>query len=787
MPEFLARPLSRLSHSLALVCEDQLVTKNGMKVVLYCDTHVVVAALHGIMEYFDPREGQGRLTTYLSGEEIRFEQPQALVACLLASGWLGSFRLLPPHGAEVARLLDDGRLFPAEGRRNRLIDEFLRAIGFRPEGESEVLSITELNPDEMYALVKRYADQAERAFKAVQCILFTPQERLVRWHKQNLLRATPFDFDYPRLARSKGFSELLLAFSRNRNRQASDYADSVVLVMLRELCRRAEAVGEVPRFFDSTGFLTRMARETGIEEELWTRLPDGSRVRVLVDPDYLIQKASFLSAPGNAGNAGTSLAIDPGDLLARLRKITNGDGTQAETEVVENILQNERIGSVHLSSILDDLSTFAFLKNVWLEELAREELKDFADRFGRKVVESEAFKAELDEAILRLRSDLEEKAKSFAQIYEAWHVLRDGLLRLRKYEKERSVDQELDFDPIRDLELVRFCLPASVGAAVSAIMLKLLDDALEDSQLVRLRRWSELVEKYYAARKDPECDLEAAQVTAAVLWVIKKDKLIVELLERVAGKTDELSVDLFYAAACFRLASGRGEEVLEGLNARLRMLMTEKSFLSSAQREEAANLGIGVGYLSKHLWDRNGHEAWWMRGRGEENGGEINGSGAELLRWAVDSATFAVAMFQATEHRNGIDMKMLYALNQKLFYYTLLGPTEQEQMAEMSTAYRALKERKYRSRELWQATFDDSLARYHHFRSRQAVDPKGVLRQLRQALEYSSRAIKGAPHDDLITGYHSTLVDEVTEVEAKLARLAKRLRQSKKASAKQRR
>lgn len=764
MAESNSYPLSSIFRSLSLILHDRLLAKQGRRIDLYFDTTDLIAGLVGFRQYVDLDVRPPRLKS-------QFYWPRALVDCLYASGWLGTCFLLPPHQAEFLRLIEDGKVFHRGGRRDEQIDEFLKLLDFSSSPQRH--SIRGTTGEELYRFIREQAGNSDKAFKAVQCILYRPEERLGIWQERQMLRPCPYEFDYVRLTKSSRFKILLENFEDARpGHYYNNFADAVSLAMLADLTERAISDPSVslPRFFDTGGLFQKVSNESGLEPILQPVMPDGSRFTVLIDANYLIYKATFDSPLRQSRQGSPVLSgylVAPEELHKRLEQIVgSSESFSLDPQILSDrvidldAIDQSDIEGKPLSEVIKELADVSFLKNIWLEEIAERELADFAERFNAEDIDSEEFRQGVSRVLVQARRTFEEKAGDFERLNMLWHELKDGILQLRvNFATTKSPPQEI----IRD-QLLRFSLPEMVKSQIDEVLGKLLDKRLAETDITASGQWPTLVEAYFEASRPGAVNLNKAQFAAAVLWAMKSYKNIIGILRNVIGRPDNLSVDLLFAGACFRarLESRRGEEILRRLVDRMSDLQRNFGKLTPIQLKQLADHAIGVGYLQFHLWHSRNYAVEWREGT---NGGKrpMDEDGEKLLRGAADSAHKAVRAILrletiAPDLEKETEKKRVYAINQVLYYLTELG--DSGLMEEMSNAAAELPMYKDSAQDLWQPTFHDTLARYHHFlsvRSRKR-NLQTAYEEIQEAVRQSWLGKEGAPWDDLVNQYYPVVL-----------------------------
>jgi hypothetical protein len=244
----------------------------------------------------------------------------------------------------------------------------------------------------------------------------------------------------------------------------------------------------------------------------------------------------------------------------------------------------------------------------------------------------------------------------------------------------------------------------------------------------------------YKGVENPAKEIDNLAVAAAVLWVAKMDRQLIELLERI-DLLPHHSLRLVYAAATFRL----NKRVKQGRNV-LKQLQNEHEKTKNPVKR--TDLAVGIAYLFFHLWLCLGFSASW-RQHPETNGRFADGEGQRLINNAIRYAK------EAYERLGTRDMKKkVYALNQYLYYLVEGGGDDRRR--EMDWAARELSAYKPK-RELWQYRFDDTLARYFHRLAVSAKDEEKWEELMKDAKRHIEEAWMDAHGDEEVESYLSIL------------------------------
>lgn len=758
--------IKKIYSNLHLEVSDREAQASGKTITLFFDTLDAITAALGMHWYtVNASEGSG----VVSREKLEaFRAPAALVDCLLASGWLGTFRLLPPHQAEFLRKLDSRDVFQKfkwPDPRNR---DFLRAVGLYDEKENSAVLET-MTGEDRKSFIRKQADSADRFFKAFECIHEPWWKRLGRWRgdpgdtKQPLFDTQPLGIDYRKLIASDDFAAVLKQFETDRqstyasaSASVNNFADAVALTMLIELARRFNdrESNDVPRFFDSKGTFRSVARRAKVEESLQVCFGKAGETPVLVEADYLIYKATFNRPPRQQSSAASrpTPRVGPEEIYGEIGNIIEKESEPRLKALDEVHLTDGRL----LGESIDELLSLSFLRYVWLEELAEDEMRKYELDYHAATKEgtTDALKKQVASAISDTREALKRNADEYRRLSAAWLNLQRWVVELRKTHLKSRHES---FDPIRDWRLVRFAFPLEIENRVRQVMYSLLDPAIEEDEITDQEGWHQLVDAYIGD------GIENAQLAAAALWPMHAYGTIVELLQKTNDQSHAMRV--IYAAAHVELGSNDSITIAERILGELVACFKDDEGISTLQPWDSWQLGqraIGIAYLYFHIWEKLGYSAPWRKVEGYPiKAGE---RGRKLVSEAVQFAGKAVRRLGDAERGNlplddKMQMELVYAKDQLLYYLVEQGDSHQENA--MEAAARDLESLKRRWGErAWMATYHDSLARYHHFCAVRSPDEATWRGLLDEAIKCARAAVGADPADVQATDYHGLLLRE---------------------------
>lgn len=768
-----------LFQALEIERQDQLLANEGVSVDLYFDTFDVQRALLGMLDYIERRGGPDMCVNFKD-----FETDNALVAALLDSGILGAFRVLPPHQAELRRHLehDDAFTNPANSAAARGID-FLDELGLlRPANSTpKHVALNGLSTEKLEDLVRAHSNNAPKLFKALQCVRDPWWKRLERWERENLLELDSQGFDAQSLTAHPQFSNVIEAFrevretttntsksgvrdTMRRQKQGAtynDFADAMALIGIVTLVEDYETGRRkaIPRFFDSHGSFRKVAERAGLEARLKVRtrheLVDGAEAEsaaielatpVLVDSTYFTYKASF-----RAGSTASTRERDRGLAIAELYDVVRrivSDESPERLSALELIV----VGDKRLNQIVDELRGLGFLRNVWLKTAALKELEVWVNRLREETPERRTTEYEqaVNQVIRSTKATLHRNASEYVELGAVWIQLDKSIQDMLR---EAETNPQDEINPMRDFKLIRFALSDEILPGVKTIVNDLLNPQLSPQERRGHRSWHELLRKYSSAAGE-RAQQSDAELAAAVLWCFPSFNAIVRLLRsHVSPVGDRHSLGLMFAGACFdnHECIGEGRETLRELqkvHARLR----SSDRRSSDELRAFIRLSVGLAYLNFHLWRIECQDWDWRRS--DIGHAHLNPTVRNTLERAIDYATTTCEAMP--DGPLDLEMRQLqkYAQNQRLFYLLELGDRARD-----SEIQDALQPMRQQVPGVWMSTFDDTLARYYHFKAVWTDNETSWSNYMDSALSKSEAANKRGRVDAVVRDFRDYLRD----------------------------
>jgi hypothetical protein len=705
--------------------EDIRCEKDNISVELYFDTADVRNAVLGMHAFYTPEHG-------FQLEDFFRYNDKTLMHALLSSGWIGDFRMLPPHQAEFLNLLNLDFGVGVERDPKGRAREFFRELQ-----SHHALSGKNISPDEdLLGYVQNHAGSAMNLFKAVQCIRGTWQTRLVRWHEKHLLHLDAARVDYARLLKLPHFSPIKNAFEVSRpGRSVINVADSVAVCLLIDSLRKFER-GEsrgVPRFMVPTNLFRDAIRAAKVETQLEYKSRKGTMISALRTPDYCVFKAFFRPPSEVLSAAGEPSYFSESVDLEKLREDVY-EILQAQQPLTEDAVNRIDVVGKPLGEVISAFRMASFLDNVWLPFSAKSDVQNALIELGAEEPRHPQLRQKVERAIRDTKDALEKNVREYKRVSSLWSKLERASEWLRTRVR-KDTDQSVDV--FRDFALLRFGFPKSAHRRVEQV----LEAFLSGNEREETEARSLAIAAYYVGADHPNEEQSSLVLAAAVLWTARLDKELIDLFSRLKV-FPHYSLKVVYVAALFRSRRhlDRGRTVLRDL---------ERQLEQTKNAADCASLSVAIAYLHFHLWIRLGFNPFW---RSKAQTITVPAEEGEVLaQKAIAYAKRALELLAP----GGDRLKMVYALNQYLYYMIEGGEdTLKDEINRIARELPAYKADPY----LWQYRFDDTLARYFHrlaTAARNEEEWTDLMNEAKRQVELASDSSLG---DEEIESYRSILV-----------------------------
>lgn len=736
MKTILRDTIEKLRNHLELLWEDIKLEQEKYTPAFYFDTAHLQRAALGYKDYYRDDD---------SFKKDKFKSDITLVCSLVSGGFVGPFRLLPPHqnefldkiktrfgGVTYERWRDEVRTFVAHTGLKLNPDEFLSRLHTSSD-------------EELIERFTEHTDMTKIGLNVSQCLL--PWDRRVTaWQRKELLVTDAGKTDYDVIFSSPTFETLKSALDSKRTFKISNFIDATALTILMNETRafREEGSKRVPRFFmpeSKYDYLREALKETGLLSELTYTSVLGRPSTVLRNEEYFFYRAFFRRRPHNGGGASTEWGDRIKELYDKASEILETSTSVAHVDFEDKPLQE----------VLDEMENYSFLKNVWIEFInsgdLREILGDLEDirrEFdeARQSYDNMSFASRVQAALLKKRQDIFDNLDEVKQVSVIWDKIDSKVTALRKKLNGSNWDEDALF---RNRKLFRYGFPDKYHAEIKKYLSDLL--SLESEAEPSQRAISRVVSHYLKVSAPGAADNQRSLtlVTAVFCALEMRDRLRT-LLSDLRKKKVALHYSLLIALAGALLDlndSERGERLIDEL--------VKLYYAEDTPPADRCNLAIGLTYL--HYY------AWLARKRAVERRGarqaENQKEGDDIRRFINNAIVFAE---RATSLVGGKELaQRVYVYNQHLF--CLVESENPENNKKMREA--AAKLREYMNQpDVWSYMYYDTLAHYFRWRALEQSDKARREAFMEKALALSDDAKTAAPHDEEIKNFHTKLIDE---------------------------
>lgn len=738
MKSVLHHTILKFHSHLEMLLEDIKLEHDGYQLAFYFDTGHLQRAALGYKDYY-------REDSTFKG--AKFKDDITLVCSLISGGFVGQFRLLPPHQDEFLTKINsefDGtgyddwrreiRKFVADTELDLNADEFLSQL----QGQ---------NDEDLLKRFTDYVETTKRGFNVSHCLL-PWDRRLSGWRRKHLLQVDDRKPDYDAIFSSREFEALKGSFDKHRAHQINNFIDatalSILILQAREFKNNDSKI--VPRFFLPRGEAnnySRMAlKETGLISDL-EYVYEGRASGVLRNEEYYFYRSYFLQRQrSEKGEAPPEWEQNIKQLYEKVSDIVNRQAfdTVDQIDFDDNSLQE----------IIDGMENYSFLKNVWIEFINSGELREIIRGLGEIEKQFEgtykvaSFAEQVRNELRKIRKNIFDNLDGVRRASILWEEVNKAVTELRMKISNSSWDAHALF---RNGKLFRYGFPQKNHAAIKESLSRLLsNEATAESTQKETGR---VVSLYMKARSAEE---QLSQDELILLTAVFCALELKNALKRLLGpkRKSRLHYSLKVALAGAELAASydRAKGLIDEL---------EKLYYSENTRAaEQADLAVSLTYLYYYAWVAKKREVE----RQDINAAEEPAVGQEIGRLINNAVVFAERASSMVSNQQ--PEQKTYARNQYLF--CLVEGGRPEHYKKMSEVFAKLNDERDHS-DVWSYMYYDTLARYLRWRAMRQTDAAKKATLMREAISLSNDALKLAPHDEEVKKYHTKLIDESEPLE----------------------
>ncbi|HXM47868.1 MAG TPA: hypothetical protein VN956_08355 [Pyrinomonadaceae bacterium] len=741
-----------LKSNLELQLEDIEFEKKGKRIALYFDTADVQRAVVGLKSYY----AETKLKVTL------FHSERTLVDCLIASGLLGPFCMVPPHFSEFYHKVDDG--FDVGSTRNwdQEAKRFLKDAGLI---RKDNIPLEQLDDNEVRQLTAEEISKASLWFRAINCLL-PWHRRLNTWLERDLLVLDSQALSVREVVSADDFKALKQKFDDVRTGvSVNNFVDASAVTYLINLTKELnEGTSDiVPRFFlppDEHTFKP-VLDQANLHHRLSCRHPEtGRECTIFRDTDYYVFKLTFRSAISHLGPAAHLSSEEKTKELRKLHDIiTNSiEATKgfAPAEAKEYALSlNDVYQGKSLAELIEHLQGFAFIDQNRLKTEADTEflaiiqqMAEVADVVAsqREIHENERVQHAVIQEFKKRTKDLDDSLRAFRWVSLMWEPVHSrGTAVLRK--RLQNLDEQDRGDYFRELGLLRYGFPTGTHKKISNILSNLSSE-MSDAVLTGT---NQALRAYVNGRRDVSGGSNHLIVATAILIAQRLEPQLFDLL-RKSKSLKHSSLRTVYAELLFRVGQRTDDnKLLEEAERILRDLRVEFEHLPPGH--EKSHLAVGLAYLCYRAWLTHPEIA------GDDNSEQTTETAETTV---VVSAPLSERIQLATTYANYAYQNLAnqevstkaYALNQYLFYAVEgrvgIPFAELESTARLLLRYRM-------QTHVWQFRFDDTLARYYHRRLESVSEDLERKKLLDLAVLHSRLAFEKSDDDEEVKNFYMYL------------------------------
>lgn len=714
--------------------EDIEFESSGYTLAFYFDTeHLQRAALGYKDYYFDDLE------TFKTDE---FTDDTTLVCSLLSGGFIGQFRLLPPHQNEFLKKINSNfhgtnyehwrgevHTFVEDAQFDLNIDEFVRQL----QNESDDNLIKRITAE--------HTEVTKKGFNVSHCLL-PWDRRLAGWARKKLLVIDRDSPDYDAIFLSKSFNSLREAMTNHRKHYVSNFIDSAALTILIDLTRQFRIKNSrlVPRFFiprTKYNLFREALRDTGLISELVYPV-NGQESSVIRNEEYFFYRSFFRTQ--------TRIVKTEWD-VTQIKELYEKASTILDRyESIETLELDDK----PLQEIIDGMENYSFLKNVWIEFINSGDLRnilgnleDIKKHFeeAKKSYDVISFAEQVKDALKTTRKNIFENLDVVQRASVLWDGIHKRVSELRGSISKKNSDGNALF---RNRKLFRYGFPEEFHEQIEDYLVLLL--SLETEAESTRKAIGNLVNLYRKVEhmEDQGNQRNLILITAIFCALDLKDK-IKKLPDRLKKRSNlHYSVKIALAGAEFESNNYRkGMDQIEEL---------EKLYYKDGTPAAVqSDLAIGLTYLYYYGW------LALKRTSEREQATSEDPKLCQKIDGLIYNATVFAERATSLVARKPLAQRV-YVYNQYLF--CLVESEDPENKKKMR--YFASKLNNYQGQtDVWSYMYSDTLSRYFCWRARLEPDKNQKQRLMDEAFRLIGEAMRLAPDDAEISAYHTRLVNEM--------------------------
>ncbi len=693
------------------------INKKNIPIQLFIDSRDILHMILGIKA----------LTDNSSFNEQELASEEILIRGLIFNKWLNNFQVLLPHEDEILYNINRYKstitaVSTCEEDELWYYMNIITGIKFE-----ELLNKT---PTKVYHALKA-KNNAQRLYVA-KFLLDTLnwKDRLLYLYK-NVYTSDNETYKYDSFINSDLFITLMQkGFLKLRpNSKEANIVDSLVLCTIKkklENYRFDNTSNKLPVFYDSTGLFRQIISLTKLKEEFSFKYDDKNSISVIQGNDFFLLQAILREIEKSCPLISKSNRDDFEKLNFLIQKLN------IKIEALQ------KMDITYLKELKEFIRT-KFIKVFWINE--KYESTVFIKKLKDKLNKKEVIK-KVDDDLLSITSDIKNRVSQ----YSFFRNIFSSLFYSYKFIQEIFTENISNYyntgdklDIFKDYGLTRF----SIYSKDCNELQVLIDDMFSNKSqkgIVYSAQLSKIGQYLSLGYTDPEnVDQADLIIGIALLWILGKSDLIIEILTKLDYKYSYYCLAFFHAASLIKIKDGP-----ENIDEIEKILNTVNSSHSSKYSfDNNYKTAIAASYIYYHMWEKNSETNF----RKNLAISDIKYEPIKEDRFIVAAIKYAqIAItylekdqkFKMKEYRKN---KYYYIINNYVYYITMGGGNEEFDSLEKYIC--ELEELYTNYPQNWQYRFDDTLSLYYLRLALSVNNNKKLSREyLKLSSKYSEKAKK---------------------------------------------
>lgn len=712
--------------------------KSGVKIEVYFDTYYVLRMIQGFWEL--------RANKYNDIDRLAFRNDRFLVKSLAYFGYIPDIKMLVPHAAELRNQLGKTFLLPNDPIRPPEIEKFLNEVklgGLRKLKE-------ENKADGLEAYLKKIRLKTEEIFKAnyVLTELFWEKRYRHLFDKGENTIVTFDDDQYNKLEilESDLFEKIdrALTTGDRATKTVNNLRDAMALcIMCEKIKEYNDHKSTLPILYVTKDVLKKLGDLCKSHFTIITE--DGDMISVLKDTEYFVLDAMF-----SAENQST----EENPLFSQLLKFKDSvsvyetvKGTAPDADIIR---------------IEDNWKRFRnnnFFDKIWnAEQGTRKILSDNIKKllqYEQIVQNKEALQKTIVNERNRIRSSIDYTINDLVFLEEVWNEIDFIPQDLKKTINKRSqLFKSRLADVLRDEALTRFSPPkGNVEDRIIMFWNEFLENYDKGSEKLKPVKVDLTRTIYDNFGKKSEMDYDRILIGIAVLYVFRKYKLIVKIIERIGKNTGSPtymnlgnpSNIYIYISSLIKLDHRSTER-----HTKIEELI--KSVEEKPWHKKSYESWIAVGFLKFNYWLAQGKGQFkYEASDGFEHFGKYDHYAKEAIKItkrAFDQLQKEKTKIQKEKENTNFMVKYYYTLNNYIYYVICAGANEDFDTPIFDSLVHELRDLQAGESEYKQPRFHDTIASYYFRQAKQSSTLRHAMKLLKFAEKMSKAAMDSTVLND---------------------------------------